>query len=93
MLQTSSPQPSLVESILTVVLNEMAALPHDMAALPSVAKPGFILVLDDYHVIHASAVNMALSFLIEHMPPQMHLVIATREDPSFPLARLRARGQ
>ncbi len=40
-----------------------------------------------------NAVNMALSFLIEHMPPQMHLVIATREDPPFPLARLRARGQ
>ncbi len=93
LLQTSSPQPSLVESILTTVLNEVAALPNDMAAQQVVAKPGLILVLDDYHVIHANAVNMALSFLIEHMPPQMRLVIATREDPPFPLARLRARGQ
>ena len=93
LLQTSLLQPSLVESILTAVLNEVAALPDDMAARQVVAKPGFILILDDYHVIHANAVNMALSFLIEHMPPQMHLVIATREDPPFPLARLRARGQ
>lgn len=93
LLQTSSPQPSLVESILTAVLNEVAALSNDPAALPTDAKPGFILVLDDYHTIHTNAINMALSFLIEHMPPHMHLVIATREDPPFPLARLRARGQ
>ena len=93
LLQTSSPQPSLVESILTSLLNEIAALPESPAARPAVAKPGFILVLDDFHAINAKAVNTALTFLIEHMPPQMHLVIATREDPPFPWARLRARGQ
>ena len=53
----------------------------------------FILVLDDYHVIDSKLVDEALAFLVEHLPPQMHLVIATREDPSLPLARLRVRGQ
>ena len=57
------------------------------------SRTNFILVLDDYHVIEAKPIDQALTFLIEHLPPQMHLVIATREDPSLPLARLRARGQ
>ena len=63
--------------------------------------PDFVLVLDDYHIIDAGggvpsgtgAVDQALTFLIEHLPPHLHLVIATREDPNLPLARLRARGQ
>src|SRR6202011_5313663 len=53
----------------------------------------FALVLDDYHVIDAKPVDHALTFLLEHLPPHMHLVIATREDPQLPLARLRARDQ
>ena len=53
----------------------------------------FVLVLDDYHVIDAKPVDNALTFLLEHLPPQMHLVITTREDPQLPLARLRARDQ
>ena len=53
----------------------------------------FILVLDDYHVIETQSLNQALTFLIEHLPPQLHLVIVTREDPPFPLARWRVRGQ
>ncbi len=44
-------------------------------------------------MIDAKPVDDALTFLLEHLPPQMHLVIATREDPDLPLARLRARGQ
>ena len=52
-----------------------------------------MLVLDDYHVLDARPVDDALAFLVEHLPPQLHLVIATREDPALPLARLRARGQ
>ncbi|MDX1522737.1 MAG: hypothetical protein R3264_14005, partial [Anaerolineae bacterium] len=86
LLHASSPQPLLAESILTALLNEVTT--H-----PVLTEQGFILVLDDYHVINAQMVDMALTFLIEHMPPQMHLVITTREDPSLPLARLRARGQ
>ncbi len=53
----------------------------------------FILVLDDYHAIDSKPIDQALAFLLEHLPPQMHLVIATREDPPLPLARLRVRGQ
>ena len=77
-----SPQPPPTESILTALLNDIATVPDN-----------FVLVLDDYHVIDARAVDDALTFLLEHLPPQMHLVIATREDPHLPLARLRARGQ
>jgi LuxR family maltose regulon positive regulatory protein len=53
----------------------------------------FILVLDDYHLISVPLIHQQLAFLLEHQPPQMHLVIITREDPPWPLARLRARGQ
>ena len=77
-----SPQPPPTEAILTALLNEIATLPDP-----------FVLVLDDYHVIDAQPVDQALTFLLEHLPPQMHLVIATREDPPLPLARLRARDQ
>jgi len=83
-----SPQPPSTESILTALLNEITIVPDN-----------FVLVLDDYHVIDSKAVDAstsvdeALTFLLEHLPPQMHLVIATREDPSLPLSRLRARGQ
>jgi len=77
-----SPQPPSTESILTALLNEIATV-----------SDNFILVLDDYHTIDSKPVDNALTFLLEHQPPQMRLVIATREDPSLPLARLRARGQ
>ncbi len=58
-------------------------------------EPGtqWIVVLDDYHVIGASEVHEAVTFLLEHLPDHLHLVIATRSDPPLPLARLRSRGQ
>jgi LuxR family maltose regulon positive regulatory protein len=77
----SSQLPS-TESLLTSLLNGIAATPRN-----------FILVLDDYHTIDSRPIDQALAFLLEHLPPQMHLVITTREDPSLPLARLRARSQ
>ncbi len=77
-----SPQPPPTVSILTALLNDITTI-----------KDPFVLVLDDYHVLDAKAVDHALTFLLEHLPPQMHLVIATREDPQLPLARLRVRGQ
>jgi len=77
-----SPQPPPLEAILTALVNEIAALPAP-----------FMLVLDDYHVIEAAVVGDALTFLIDHLPPPLHLVIATREDPPLALARLRARSQ
>lgn len=79
-LQT--PQPPHIELLLTMLLNEIAALPEP-----------FILVLDDYHVISERQVDEALTFLVEYLPRHLHLVIASREDPPLPLARLRARGQ
>jgi len=72
-----SPQTPSIESILTSLLNEITAIP----------------VLDDYNAIDSKPIDTALAFLIERLPPQMHLVIATREDPDLPLARLRARDQ
>src|SRR5215217_5781645 len=77
-----SPQPPPTESILTALLNEITTIEDD-----------FVLVLDDYHVIDARAVDNALAFLLEHLPPRMHLLISGREDPHLPLARLRVRGQ
>src|SRR3954452_7534453 len=77
-----SPQPSPAESMLTALLNDITTMPD-----------AFMLVLDDYHLIDARAVDAALTFLLEHLPPHAHLVIATREDPPLPLARFRARGQ
>src|SRR5215210_355216 len=77
-----SPQAPPIEAILTTVLNELGDLDTDT-----------VLVLDDYHLIESGAIQEALAFLIEHLPPRMHLVIATRADPPLPLSRLRARGQ
>jgi LuxR family maltose regulon positive regulatory protein len=77
-----SPQPPPTESILTALINEITTIPDS-----------FIFVLDDYHIIDSKPVDNALTFLIEHLPPQMHLVIVTREDPPLPLARLRVRNQ
>lgn len=82
LLQRAQPPLPSPESLLTELLNSISALPES-----------FVLVLDDYHVIDSKPVDQALAFLVEHLPPQLHLVIATREDPPLPLARLRARGQ
>jgi LuxR family maltose regulon positive regulatory protein len=85
MLQSSQPLPT--GPVLTSLINDISVVPDRI-----------ILVLDDYHLIDpspvdASTIDGALTFLIENSPPQMHLVIATREDPLLPLSRLRARGQ
>ena len=77
-----SPHPPPTETILTALLNEIISIEDD-----------FVLVLDDYHVIDARPVDDTLAFLLDHLPPQMHLIIATREDPHLPLSRLRVRGQ
>ena len=69
-------------ALLTTLVNELAALPDRL-----------IFVLDDYHTLDCKPIDEALTFLIDHLPPHMQLVITTREDPQLPLARLRARGQ
>ncbi|HSL46459.1 MAG TPA: hypothetical protein VK897_23700, partial [Anaerolineales bacterium] len=77
-----SSQSSSIELILTELLNEIAAVPDN-----------FVLVLDDYHLADAKPIDEALTFMVEHLPAQMHLVITTREDPALPIPRLRARNQ
>ncbi len=77
-----APQPPSTGSILTTLINEITA-----------NSENFVFVLDDYHSIDSKPVDEALAFLLEHLPPQMHLVITTREDPQLPLSRLRARGE
>lgn len=77
-----APQPPPLESLFTALLNQLDALPYP-----------FTLVLDDYHLITALPIHQALTFLLDHLPPQMCLVITTRSDPLLPLARLRGRGQ
>ncbi len=71
-----------LDQVLATLVNELDAVPDDV-----------ILVLDDYHVVTAREVNERVAFLLEHLPQNIHLVIATRADPALPLARLRARGE
>ncbi len=75
-------KPGAVESVLTGLLNEIA----------EIDKP-FVLVLDDYHLIQDNSIHSYVSFLLEHLPAQLHLVLSTRADPPFSLTLLRARGQ
>jgi ATP/maltotriose-dependent transcriptional regulator MalT len=70
------------EAGLVALLNDLDAISDDV-----------VLVLDDYHVIDARDVQDGMAFLLEHLPPQIHLVIASRTDPPLPLARLRGRGE
>jgi LuxR family maltose regulon positive regulatory protein len=76
-----SPQLPPVESLMTLLIGDVTAV------------PAFVLVLDDYHLIHTALIHDALSFLLDHQPPHMHLLIATRTDPPLSLPRLRVRGQ
>jgi len=71
-----------VKQLLITLMNDLAALPTDV-----------MLVLDDYHVIESREVDDAMAFLLEHAPPSLHVLIASRADPAVPLARLRARGE
>lgn len=75
-------KPAPAELILAPVLNQLASCELDLS-----------LVLDDYHVIEATPIHAALTYLLEHAPPNLHLVIATRSDPPLPLALMRGRGQ
>jgi len=77
-----APQPPPIETVLTVLLNDLGAVADEI-----------VLVLDDYHVIDAREVQDGMAFLLEHLPPRLHVVIASRADPALPLARMRARGE
>ena len=75
-----APQPS-IEAALAALLNDLQAVADEV-----------VLVLDDYHVVESGEIHEAVTFLVEHLPPHVHLVIATRADPPLPLAALRAGG-
>jgi LuxR family maltose regulon positive regulatory protein len=77
-----SPQAPSMEAVLTTLLNDLSDLPTNA-----------VLVLDDYHLIESQAIHEDLTFLIDHLTPRVHLVIATRADPPLPLSGLRARGE
>jgi LuxR family maltose regulon positive regulatory protein len=77
-----SPEPPPADLVLADLVNDIAQ-----------AQQAFTLVLDDYHLIDSRAVDAAVTFLLDHLPPQMHLVVAAREDPQLALARYRSRGQ
>ncbi len=71
-----------VREMLPLLINEIAALPEAM-----------VLVLDDYHLIEDPAIHEELSYLLEHLPPQLEVVVVSRTEPALPLARLRVRGE
>ena len=77
-----APEPPSQDSLMTTLLNELTA-----PAMP------FIFALDDFQVIQTLSIHKLLNAVVEHQPGQMHLVLITREDPPFPLPRMRARGQ
>ena len=74
--------PASAETVLTSLLNQLSTMPGKL-----------VLILDDYHLAASSPVNEALTFLIDHMPAQLHLVVASREEPDVSLGRLRVTGQ
>ena len=77
-----SPQPPSIETVLTSLINDIGAI-----------ASGFALILDDFHVIDAPVIHQGIAFLVDHLPQQLRLVIATREDPRLPLSRLRSRDE
>ena len=76
-----APQPLPIEAVLTTLMNSVAVLGDEV-----------VLVLDDYHLIGNAAIHAAFGFLLDHMPPQLHVVLASRSDPPLALARLRGQG-
>src|SRR5439155_1303865 len=69
-----APQPPPIETVLTTLLNDLGAITDDI-----------VLVLDDYHVVNARDVQEGMAFLLDHLPPRLHVVIASRTDPVQPL--------
>lgn len=77
-----TPQPLPIEAVLAILINDLARLDRDL-----------LLVLDDYHAIQDKTIQEAFPFLLEHLPEKLHIVVSTRIDPPWPLARFRARNQ
>ena len=80
-LLQSAQMPS-IEGLLSSLINQITTLPNKL-----------ILVLDDFHLLEATSIHQGFNFFLDHLPPRMHLVIMTREDPPFPLPQMRVKGQ
>ncbi len=78
LLQAAQPP---LDIVLATLINELSSIPTDLD-----------LVLDDYHLVDGPDLESGMAYLLERLPPQIHLVISTRADPALPLARYRARG-
>ncbi|MBN1317574.1 MAG: hypothetical protein JXA42_18975 [Anaerolineales bacterium] len=77
-----APQPPPVQTLLTPLLNELASFPKTL-----------VMILDDYHLITSPQIQEGITFILEHQPHSLNLVISTRVDPPLPIYRLRARGR
>jgi LuxR family transcriptional regulator, maltose regulon positive regulatory protein len=77
-----APRVSVVDDVLPALCNDLMALPHQV-----------VLVLDDYHLVGNPEIDEGLSFLLEHLPQTLELVVSSRSEPALPLARLRVRGE
>ena len=90
-------QPEVVESKLGRLLGALS--PDTEASLSAFLNAAndlpdhTVFVLDDFHRIEDSAIHQMLTFLIDHLPPKLHIVLAGRADPPLPLARYRARHE
>jgi LuxR family transcriptional regulator, maltose regulon positive regulatory protein len=82
LMHLRNPGADAVEAVLTTLINETAGLATKV-----------VLVLDDYHVVRSREIHEGVEFLLEHLPPTLHLVLSGRSDPPLPLPRLRARGE
>src|SRR2546427_4231042 len=78
-LQTQQAPP--LRSVLQTLINRLAEQSEQL-----------LLILDDYHLVTEQAIHPSLTYLVEHLPPQLHLILATRVDPPLPISLLRARG-
>ncbi|HEX7568553.1 MAG TPA: AAA family ATPase, partial [Anaerolineaceae bacterium] len=78
----STPQPLPEDTVPTILINDLA-----------MQNRSVVLVLDDYHEIKNSSIHASLLFLLEHLPHNLHIIVSTRTDPPWPLARFRARNQ
>jgi LuxR family transcriptional regulator, maltose regulon positive regulatory protein len=79
LLQTRQPA---LDTVLATLINDLSATPTELD-----------VVLDDYHLVDTPDLQSSVAYLLDHLPPQVHLVISTRVDPALPLARLRVRGE
>lgn len=77
-----SPEPPPAKALATALINDCTAI-----------STPCLLVLDDYHAVESAEIDLALAFLLDYMPPNLHLVMTSRSDPGFPLSRLRAQNQ